>query len=445
MPDDTSIEVNANPVKEFFINILTRDVKIIDTIPEFVDNSIDGASRIRDDEEYSGLYVNIELSEDRAVLTDNCGGIPRDIAENYAFRFGRPNEYTGEMDSLIGKFGVGMKRSLFKLGDYFLIESSTEDNHFVIEVDLDEWEEHDEWNFEMELVNPDEDERCELSEHGTRIVIEELDEQVSEKFEQDLFISRLSDKLTSKNRNYLKDGLQIILNDEPLGYTSIDLLKSDDLEPAYEVFQFEENGESVQVEIRAGLGESNPDEAGWYIFCNGRLVLEANTEEVTGWDGETIPKFHGEYNRFRGLVNFVSDDPGALPWNTTKTGVNPDTPVYQKARQEMQSTMRPIIDFMSDIAEQKKESESEEDVPLEVEVKKADPVDADELETVQTSFAAPDAEEEEESEGPETTHISYERPVEKVEEIKELLDITTNKEVGEKTFDYYYEFEVEEY
>ncbi|ELZ14049.1 hypothetical protein C478_07899 [Natrinema thermotolerans DSM 11552] len=119
--------------------------------------------------------------------------------------------------------------------------------------------------------------------------------------------------------------------------------------------------------------------------------------------------------------------------------------MYQKARQEMQSTMRPIIDFMSDIAEQKKESESEEDVPLEVEVKKADPVDADELETVQTSFAAPDAEEEEESEGPETTHISYERPVEKVEEIKELLDITTNKEVGEKTFDYYYEFEVEEY
>lgn len=36
-------KVNANPTKEFFISMLTRDIDIRAAILELIDNSIDGA------------------------------------------------------------------------------------------------------------------------------------------------------------------------------------------------------------------------------------------------------------------------------------------------------------------------------------------------------------------------------------------------------------------
>ena len=44
--------VNANPTKEFFISMLTRDVDIKAAILELIDNSIDGAKRLRPDGNY---------------------------------------------------------------------------------------------------------------------------------------------------------------------------------------------------------------------------------------------------------------------------------------------------------------------------------------------------------------------------------------------------------
>ena len=39
-------KVNANPTKEFFISMLTRDIDIRAAILELIDNSIDGAKRM---------------------------------------------------------------------------------------------------------------------------------------------------------------------------------------------------------------------------------------------------------------------------------------------------------------------------------------------------------------------------------------------------------------
>ena len=44
------------------------------------------------DGNYTGLWVRIEINSERLIVKDNCGGIPVDIARNYAFRFGRPKE-----------------------------------------------------------------------------------------------------------------------------------------------------------------------------------------------------------------------------------------------------------------------------------------------------------------------------------------------------------------
>lgn len=142
-----SKKIEAHPTKDLFISMLVKDIGLIRAIVDLVDNSVDGAKRAQDDEDYSNLWVRIEATRDRFRVADNCGGIPVDIARNYAFRFGRVAN-TPKTEHSVGQFGVGMKRALFKIGRWFKVESTTADSKFAVEVDVDEWsKDEDDWSF----------------------------------------------------------------------------------------------------------------------------------------------------------------------------------------------------------------------------------------------------------------------------------------------------------
>ncbi|WP_144922286.1 ATP-binding protein [Halorubrum salsamenti] len=440
MSDNSTIEVDARPVKEFFIDVITRDVELIDTIPEFVDNSIDGATRSTNSESLEDFFVDVRVSADKVVIKDNCGGIEREIAEEYAFRFGRPVDVQDDLESVIGIFGVGMKRSLFKLGRHFIVESKTDSSHFIIDINVNEWLESDEWNFEMEMISEDDD-RSQLSTTGTYIRIDDLLPEVSRKFGQDLFATRLKNELGSKNRDKIRKGLDITVNRESATYAAIEIYQSDELIPAYKEYSFEQGDDEVQVELKAGLGERSPDDAGWYIFCNGRLVLRADRQETTGWGSDTVPQYHNNFSRFRGTVNFKSESPGALPWNTTKTDVNPDAPVFRNARQEMEQMMNPIITTLREIAVEKSERGES---TVEQKIANSSIIKISEIESSgEQSFSSPNPEEEEDDE-PNEVHIQYTREEAEVDEVKEILGVDTNQAVGIKTFEYFYKYEVGE-
>ena len=103
-------------------------------IIDLLDNSIDGANRINS-ENHTGLGIDITINESEFKIIDNCGGFSLETAQKYAFRFGRPNEAPNDKNS-IGRFGIGMKRSLFKIGKKFSVETQYQTNeHFKIEVD----------------------------------------------------------------------------------------------------------------------------------------------------------------------------------------------------------------------------------------------------------------------------------------------------------------------
>ena len=116
--------------------MLTRDVDIKAAILELIDNSIDGAKRLRPCGNYSGLYVKIQYDKNTFSITDNCGGISIETASNRAFRFGRalPEENQSEQQ-FTGVFGIGMKRSLFRMGKAFEVESTTANEYFKLSVD----------------------------------------------------------------------------------------------------------------------------------------------------------------------------------------------------------------------------------------------------------------------------------------------------------------------
>src|SRR3954449_3928593 len=83
--------IEASPTKDFFISMLVKDIELIPAISDLVDNAVDGARRENRDS-FDGYSVRIDLDTAQFRIADNCGGIPVDIAQKYAFRFGRPED-----------------------------------------------------------------------------------------------------------------------------------------------------------------------------------------------------------------------------------------------------------------------------------------------------------------------------------------------------------------
>ncbi|WP_082650675.1 ATP-binding protein [Mastigocoleus testarum] len=114
--------------------MLTRDIELQDAILDLLDNCVDGIQRtIRDtqqfedsEEPYRKFWAKINFSSDNFTIADNCGGIPIDTAKKYAFRMGRPDNNFDNDVYTIGTYGIGMKRSIFKMGRSSEVVSQTE-------------------------------------------------------------------------------------------------------------------------------------------------------------------------------------------------------------------------------------------------------------------------------------------------------------------------------
>ncbi len=431
--------------------MLGKDLSLRRAILDLIDNSIDGAKRLRGNARLDGLWIRIETTPSTFKITDNCGGISVDIARNYAFRFGRPVEMEATPHS-IGQFGVGMKRSLFKLGKQFEIESVTKFSKFIIDVNVDEWKLNPKWEFEFKELQ--EGVENSLDSIGTKITVTSLHSAVSNEFTLENFIAQLRNDLASAYSNFIAQGLSITLNVTPVNFYPTDLLTSKDLQPAYqEVTMNEQDKLPLTIKMYTGIGKSEPQDAGWYIYCNGRLVLGPDQTIVTGWGekgSNSIPKFHNQFSRFRGYVFFDSDDASRLPWNTLKTGVDTDSVEYRGIRQKMLSMARPVIDFLNELDNEKDTGDTQRTNLVE-KAEKAKETTKAEVALPLFEFKIEDAKPVFKPTGlelgvlkPKEVTISYKRPIQDVEKIKECLKVTNYREVGEKTFEYYKDMECEE-
>ena len=437
-PDPNRIE--ASPTKEFFIFMLTRDIDLTRAIADLVDNCVDGAKRLRANQRYEGLIVRIDATPDQFKISDNCGGISVEVARKYAFRFGRA-EGMPEVPHSIGQFGVGMKRALFKIGHVFRIVSRYKTSRFVVREDLREWvKEKENWDFHFKEL--DEDLPDAGDEAGTTIEVTELLSGIADEFHLENFQTRLRQVLSSAHQDSMERELAISLNGVPLTFSVAELLQSNELIPVFRTVTSRYNDVPVQVKIYAGLGESEPSKAGWNIFCNGRLILEADKSRKTGW-GDSNPNYHNEYARFRGYVFFDSDKAAALPWTTTKSDVDADAPVYRAIRLQLIQIMRPVIDFLIKVAAEKKKQDSDDPTPLETKLAATTPTSLSELPEQETfrppTVAMPIS-------TPTRTHvrIAFDALKTEADEAKKSLRASSYKETGEKVFAYYRKMELEQ-
>jgi hypothetical protein len=433
----------GDPTKDFFILMLVRDIELSAAIIDLVDNSVDGALRMHSDLNFGGRWVRISAKPEQFRISDNCGGIPFDILKNYALCFGRP-QGAPTTDRSIGQFGVGMKRALFKLGDWFRIETIGPQHHpdgelvhSVVQVEVPKWRSSDPWDFPItEIREPRPDE-----ERGTTITVRSLHPEVVREFGRSQFIEKLRVELANKHSWKLQRGIGMSVDEIGVEAPLAELFESPKLKPGIVTLQMKFPDEKpVTFKAVAGIAQSKPREAGWYVYCNGRMVLGPDQTSQTVWGTGEIPRYHNQFAYFRGYAFFDSEDAGMLPWRTTKNGVDEDSPVYQRGRQEMITLSRPVIDFLNQLKEEVEQRA--EAAPLLAVVKEGEKTPKKvELLAKSQGFSAPKS-----TLGPAPPEgkIIYWEALDRIRQVKKRLKVTANEDVGHLTFEYYYDSEIDQ-
>ena len=439
--------INGNPTKLFFINMITRDISTRDAILDLLDNSIDGASRINKDD-YSGLWIRITLNRNEIVIEDNCGGFSLGIAQKYAFRFGRPED-ADSLGATIGRFGVGMKRALFKMGNQFEVESRTKQDHFQIDVDVKEWKNATEeieredgtketienWNFEYQDITPDTSSN--LEHPGTFIKVSTLYPEVAELFEDNAFLKALEDDIEKLLNFSLEKGIAIYFNEKELSKKEV-LMFSDGTTP----FVVEGVEKDVAYKVIAGLGETgDPSSSGWNIYCNDRLVLEANRDYTTGWGQGSIPKHNNNFAMFRGVVFLNADDPILLPLTTTKKGVDTSAEIYRFVLALMKEGMQHVITFLKEVSK----LEDPHDYRITLGEQQEETLGVVELKNktfeIQREFSPPNIDLDTLVVKKDTVRIQFSAKRKRAEAVKDYEGSKSYSQLGENLFEYYVSME----
>lgn len=359
----------ASPTKQFFVRMLTRDIDLQDALLDLLDNCIDGILRSGEaaatEKPYDGFRADIIMAPTHFVITDNCGGIPIQIAEKYAFAMGRPpGADASDVPASVGMYGIGMKRAIFKLGTEALVESRR-DTGFIVEFS-DAWMQDDKWNdlpmYELPAGR--------LEQNGTKIEVYQLNEEVKSAFADKAWVDEFRKVVARHYSIIIAKGFSVTVGSQeehdagpvPIAAEEFRLLQANPDDEGNRITPYVYVGKlgDVDVEIFAGLyrellseeeaeneeeTRGTSDDAGWTVACNDRVVIWKDKTRLTGWGEATVPNYHGQFIAITGIVLLRSDDPTKLPLTTTKRGIDAASNVYSEVKDLMRDATKSLTSF----------------------------------------------------------------------------------------------------
>ena len=442
------LKVQANPAKSFFVSMLIKDITLRDAIGDLVDNAVDAIKACATDKnDLSSYKIEVHLNENEFTITDNGQGMSTKVARTTAFNFGKAKDHKLAENS-IGQFGIGMKRAFFKIGSNISVHSVTSNTLFDIDIVVPAWLALNEWEFEFNGDTLQED-IPQTGESGFKVKITELSDDAKTSFCNGQFVNQLQKEIEYEHMLNIGKGLEITINDYKLRPTNIALVCNDEIRPTYG----EKTADDLMIKIMAGISSKSDEEGGWYVFCNDRLILAKDKSANTVWtgrQGDGVPLWHAQYHRFRGFVFFEAKDSSNLPWNTTKTGMDMDSPIYQKVRSQMIIMTKQVMDLMDKLKSEKEKDNPAEEQKLNIAVEQAlknSKVPVLQLRSqsaaynLQDKFVYPEVLYSPAGKGNQI-NIQYFVPKDLFQKVKSLLKVKTGKEVGQATFDYYCENEL---
>jgi len=334
-------------------------------------------------------------------------------------------------------------------------------SRFDLGVDVEEWAVQEAWTGSLEeniTLAADE-------QSGTTIEVTKIHPSVQDDLNDPSVAQLLRAELRVRHQESIQSGLKLYLNSETALIASRPSLQSSAVvQPVYKHFQVEASGGSVDIKLYAGTvsppkhvkGSDLEDEgqaenfqdagdAGWYLFCNDRLLLVADRTPITGW-GNPAAAYHPQYRLFRGFVYLSADDAGLLPWNTTKTAVDRDSPIFRAVQSEMKTALvavQAVINRAKQVRARFDEEETKPDILLALDDTPDQPISS--LTTLSSNMIAPASPPPKPytPATPKIQRIQYTVEPQRYKEVAEVLGASSGSEVGRLTFDYFYEQEID--
>ena len=358
--------VEAPPVKSFFVEMLTRDVELVDAILDLLDNCVDGILRQKGNSSgqtpYEGFKAEIKFNENSFSISDNCGGIPWSL-HSYAFRMGKESKDRDSNLPTVGVYGIGMKRAIFKIGKQCSILTQNEGDCYKVEITPEWIEDSIKWDLPVSAsYRPAE-------EDGTTIVIGELNEGIAIRFGEGAkedFTREFTEKVQTHYVFILDKGFEVEINGERVKAKPTKLIfdktgEAEEADPTIMPYIYQTESDGVKVFLSVGFTRPIPSQqdvndeqeekryssmdAGWTIICNDRAVLHCDRTELTGWGDAGVPRYHTQFIAISGIVEFQSNDAAKLPTTTTKRGIDASSPLYLQVKNRMREGMQMFTNY----------------------------------------------------------------------------------------------------
>lgn len=335
--------VDTRPTKALVVGGLTRDIGVSAAVFDLIDNSIDAA---RDTifasgpekpgdglpKSYAGFYVDLKLSGDGCSIDDNCGGITVDALKTMVLRFGQPSSHPLG----IGIFGLGLNRAIFKLGRVSHLKTDTGSQRAELVLNVDEYLRSDDWYLPAQ-------EFTSSGQPGTTVEIAQLPDKIAALFADHDWVDEYRRDVGRRYAKFIRKGFRITVNGVNAQDGEVQIRKRGPFPEEYKSYK----ADGVTIHIRFGQhsehrfsAERDYDksrnipltgEFGWTVICNDRAIVVSDQTYKTGWE----TKFHNEFYGFAGVVSFEAQEPGLLPWDTTKFDVEMNNRAYQLALLDM--------------------------------------------------------------------------------------------------------------
>jgi hypothetical protein len=374
---DYSAGIDASPTKEFFVEMLTRDISLHDAILDLLDNCVDGVLRkkggLKGDQPYKGFSATIDFDPESFTISDNCGGIPWSEHDR-AFRQGRPPQASANSLPTVGTYGIGMKRAIYKMGRSCDITTKSGNDTYRVAMSPAWFKDERSWHLD---ANADKS----LTSEGTTIVVKHLLESAKEEFAIKRFATELIQRIESHYAVIIQKGFSVTVNGSPVDPKPVLFrFSGSDQGENIRPYVFSAKVDGVDVVLAVGLRDPIPsqnqvesdqeqaryssDHAGWTVICNDRVVLYCDKEETTGWGEAGVPQYHPQFRAISGVVEFRSTDARKLPTTTTKRGIDLSSRLYSQIKNRMREGTKLFTNYTNHWKTREKEAKAQvSDVP----------------------------------------------------------------------------------
>ena len=326
---------DVTPSKHIY-NALVQDIDANQAISDLIDNAIDNAKV----QKKTTLEISITVTENKIEVKDNSGGLDLSTIPLLLMP-GGTNRSGGA--GIKGIWGVGSKRAMFSLGEKISIKTRKSGQIGLI-LELDEsWFQEDESTDKWKV---DYEEDSSLEEGITTITLTDLKVILN-----DYSISTLRKYIAKTNKDEIEDeSLTILFNSEKVKFTLEEpWSKSEYTPPSRYTTDIPVIKSDRKLHFKMTLGiMTRPGEDYSYgidFIGNKRVILRNNLDWRMGFKKERLGFPHPTINRFKAIVR-VSGDSRDIPWDSAKSDINENHPMYRSITDLVFQISRQYVSFL---------------------------------------------------------------------------------------------------